>query len=67
MVKMKKLGNKKALTSNWEDPYQFVAHTDGKGNSDIEEGSRICIIKDADGHQWERFHRDLQIYHVLQD
>ncbi len=29
MVKMKKLGKKKALTANWEGPYQFVAHVDG--------------------------------------
>ncbi len=26
---MKKLGKKKALTSSWEGPYQFVAHEDG--------------------------------------
>jgi len=33
MVKMKKLGKKKALTSSWEGPYQFVAHEDGIGKS----------------------------------
>ncbi len=44
MVKMKKPGKKKALISDWEGPYQFVAHADGIGNFDFEEGSRICII-----------------------
>jgi hypothetical protein len=53
MVKMKKPGKKKALTASWEGPYLFVAHTDGIGNLDFEEGSRICIIQDADGNQWE--------------
>ncbi len=67
MVKMKKLGKKKALTSSQEGPYQFVAHKDGNGNLDFKEGSRICIIKDADGSKWERSYMDLQIYHVLQD
>jgi hypothetical protein len=67
MVKMKKLGKKKALTTSWEGPYQFIGHVDGKGNFDFEEGSRICIIKDVDGHKWERSRRDLQIYHVQQD
>jgi hypothetical protein len=27
----------------------------------------VCIIKNANGHQWERSRRELQIYHVLQD
>jgi len=67
MVKMKKPGKKKALTSSWEGPYQFVAHADGIRNLDFEEGSRICIIQDADGNQWERSRRDLQIYHTPQD
>jgi hypothetical protein len=67
LVKMKKPGKKKALTASWEGPYQFIGHVDGKGNFDFEKGNRICIIKDADGHQWERSRRDLQIYHVQQD
>jgi hypothetical protein len=67
MVKMKKPGKKKVLVASWEGPYQFIGHVDGKGNFDLEEGSRICIIQDADGHQWERSRRDLQIYHVQQD
>ncbi len=67
MVKMKKLGKKQALTSNWEGQYQFVTHIDGNGNFDFEEGNKICIIKDVDGHKWEKSHKDLQIYHVLQD
>ncbi len=67
MVKMKKPGKKKALATSWEGPYQFIGHVDGKGNFDFEEGSRICIIQDVDGHQWERSRRDLQIYHVQKD
>jgi hypothetical protein len=67
MVKMRKLGKKKVLTTSWEGPYQFIGHVDGKGNFEFEEGSRICIIQDADGHQWERSRTDLQIYHVLPD
>jgi len=47
---MKKPGKKKALTASWEGPYQFIGHVDGKRNFDFEEGSIICIIKDADGH-----------------
>jgi hypothetical protein len=64
MVKMRKLGKKKALTANWEDPYLFVEHTDGLGNFDSDEGSRICILQDGDGNQWERPRRDLQVYHT---
>ncbi len=67
MVKMKKPGKKKALTASWEGPYLFVAHTDGVGNLDFEEGSRICIIQDANGNQWERSRKDLQIYHTPQN
>jgi len=67
MVKIKKPGKTKALAASWEGPYQFIGHVDGKGNFDFEEGSRICIIQDVDGHQWERSRRDLQIYHVQQD
>jgi len=50
MVKMKKLGKKKALSASWEGPYQFVEHANGKGNFDFEEGSRLCIVQDTDGH-----------------
>jgi hypothetical protein len=67
MVKMKKPGKKRALIASWEGPYQFVGHTDGKGNFDFEEGCRICIIQDADGRQWERSHRNLQIYYTPPD
>ncbi len=44
MVKMRKPSKKKALTTSWEGPYQFIGHVDGKGNFEFEEGSRICII-----------------------
>ncbi len=67
MMKMKKPGKRRALSTSWEGPYQFVGHTDGKGNFDFEEGSRLCIVQDADGHQWERSRRDLQIYHIPPD
>jgi hypothetical protein len=66
MVKMKKPGRKKALATSWEGPYLFVAHADGIGNLDFEEGSCICIIRNADGNQWERPRRDLQVYHTPQ-
>jgi hypothetical protein len=67
MVKMKKPGKRRALTTSWEGPYQFVGHTDGKGNFDFEEGCRICIVQDVDGCQWERSRRDLQIYYTPLD
>ncbi len=60
MVKMKKPGKRRALSASWEGPYQFIGHTDGKRNLDFEEGSRLCIIQDGEGHQWERSRRDLQ-------
>jgi hypothetical protein len=67
MVKMKKPGKKRALTASWEGPYQFIEHSDGKGNLDFEEGCRLCIVQDADGHQWERSRRDLQIFYAPPD
>jgi len=65
MVKMKRPGKKRALAASWEGPYQFVGHVDGKGDFDFEKGCRLCVVQDADGKEWERFRRDLQIYHVL--
>ncbi len=67
MVKMKKPGKRRALTASWEGPYLFIGHTNGKGNLEFEEGSRICIVQDADGRHWERSRRDLQIYYVQQE
>jgi len=64
MVKMKKPGKRRALSASWEGPYQFTGHTDGKRNLDFEEGSRLCIIQDGEGHQWERSRRDLQIFYI---
>jgi hypothetical protein len=61
-VKMRKPGKRRALGANWEGPYQFVGHTDGKGDFDFEEGCRVYIVQDADGRQWERSRRDLQIF-----
>jgi len=67
MVKMKKSGKRRVLTANWEGPYQFIGHSDGKCNLDFEEGCRLCIVQDADGHQWERSRRDFQIFYVPLD
>jgi hypothetical protein len=67
MVKMKKPGKRRALTASWEGPYQFIGHSNGKGNLDFEEGCQLCIIQDADGHQWERSRRDLQIFYAPLD
>ncbi len=64
MVKMKKPGKRRALSASWEGPYQFIGHTYGKGNLDFEEGCRLCIIQDGEGHQWERSRQDLQIFYV---
>jgi len=64
MVKMKKPGKRRALTASWEGPYRFIGHTDEKGNLDFEEGCRLCIVQDADGHQWERSRQDLQIFYA---
>jgi hypothetical protein len=67
MVKMKKPGKRRALIVSWEGPYRFIGHPDGKGNLDFEEGCRLCIVQDADGNQWERSRRDLQIYYATPD
>ncbi len=67
MVKMKKPGQRKALSASWEGLYHFVGHADGKGDFIFEEGSRICIVRDTDGRQWERSRRDLQVYYVPPD
>jgi hypothetical protein len=67
MVKMKKPGKKRALAASWEGPYRFVRHVDGKGNYDFEDVCQLCIIQDADGMQWERSRRDLQIFHMQPD
>jgi hypothetical protein len=67
MVKMKKPGKRRALGASWEGPYQFVRHADGKGDFDFEKGCRICIVQDADGSQWERSRKDLQIYYAPPD
>ncbi len=67
MVKMKKPGKRRTLVVSWEGPYQFVGHVDGKGNFDFEEGCRLCIVQDANGRQWERSRRDLQIYYAPPD
>jgi len=67
MVKMKKPGKRRALTTNQEGPYQFIEHTNGKGNLDFEEGYRLCIIQDANGQQWEKSRQDLQIFYAPLD
>jgi hypothetical protein len=66
-VKMRKPGKRRALSASWEGPYLFVGHADGKGDFDFEEGCRICLVQDADGRQWERSRRDLQIFYAPPD
>jgi hypothetical protein len=66
-VKMRKSGKRRALGASWEGPYLFVGHTNGKGDFDFEEGCRICIVQDANGRQWERSRRDLQIFYAPPD
>jgi len=67
MVKMKKPGKRRALTASWEGPYQFIGHSDQKGNLNFEEGCPLCIVQDADGHQWERSRQDRQIFYAPPD
>jgi hypothetical protein len=67
MVKVKRPGKRRALSASWEGPYHFVGHSDGKGNFDFEEGCRLCIVRDGEGHQWERSRRDLQIFYIPPD
>ncbi len=62
MVKMKKLGEKRALLANWEGPYAFMKYKDEKGFRKFDDGSWICIIKYIDGKQWEHAKHDLQVF-----
>jgi hypothetical protein len=39
MVKMKKLGKRRALLVNWEGPYAFVKYKDEKGYREFDDGS----------------------------
>ncbi len=50
IIKMKKPGKEKTLTSSWEGPYQSIGHADGNDNFDFDENNKICITKNADGH-----------------
>ncbi len=58
-VKMHRLGKKRSLLSNWEEPYFFVDYKDGKGFQEQDHGSRICIFKDFKGQCWEQSRKDL--------
>jgi hypothetical protein len=49
MVKMKKLGKRKALFANWEGPYAFVKYKDENGCRKFDDDSRVHIIKGIDG------------------
>jgi hypothetical protein len=62
MVKMRKLGKKRALLANWEGPYAFVKYKDEKGYRKFDDGCRICVVQGIDGKQWERARRDLQVF-----
>jgi hypothetical protein len=62
MVKMRKLGKKKALLGSWEGPYAFMKYKDEKGCREFDDDSRVCILKGIDGKQWERARHDLQVF-----
>jgi hypothetical protein len=53
-IKMRKLGKKRSLFSNWEGPYFFVEYKDGKGFLEQNHGNKMCIPKDLKGQCWER-------------
>jgi len=54
MVKMKKPRKKKFLTSSWGGPYLFVGYSNKIGDIEFDEGHKLCIVRDANEHQWER-------------
>jgi hypothetical protein len=39
MVKMKKPGKRRALLTNWEDPYAFMKYKDEKGCREFDDGN----------------------------
>jgi hypothetical protein len=41
LLDFRKPRKKRALAANWEGPYQFIGHVDGKGNFDFEEGRDV--------------------------
>jgi hypothetical protein len=47
-VKMKKLGKKIFVTSNWKGHVLFMKYLDGKRFMEQDEGGRICVIKGKD-------------------
>jgi hypothetical protein len=49
MVKMRKLGKRKALLANWEGPYAFMKYKDEKGCREFDDNSQVCIIKKING------------------
>jgi hypothetical protein len=59
MVKMRKLGKKRALLANWEGPYAFVKYKNEKGCREFDDGCQVCILQGIDGKQWKRARRDL--------
>jgi len=48
LVKMKKLGKKKALMGSWEGPYLFVGYVDEHVGMEHDDGRRKCIIREED-------------------
>jgi hypothetical protein len=59
MVKMRKLGKRRAFLANWEGSYAFMEYKDEKGYKKFDDNNQVCIIKGIDGKQWERARRDL--------
>jgi hypothetical protein len=62
MVKMRKLGKRRALLANWEGPSAFVKYKDKKGCREFDDGNQVCIKKGINGKQWECARCDLQVF-----
>jgi len=49
MVKMRKLGKRRALLVNWKGSYAFMKYKDEKAYKKFDDGSWIYIIKGING------------------
>jgi hypothetical protein len=49
IVKMRKLGKKKALLANWKGPYAFVKYKDEKGCRKFDDGCQVCVLQGING------------------
>jgi hypothetical protein len=62
MVKMRKLGKKRALLASWEGSYAFMKYRNEKGCKEFDDGNQVYIINDLNGKQWEHARHDLQVF-----